>query len=340
MGGTGCSSGWSATQQTTQEGSVAAHSRPHHSALRGGFLLTWSFWAVTAGAGTPLQGWAGTLPSPACSCPQLPGRPGWGPGVSPHSEGSKGAGPAPGGHGHHRQPLLEVPVPSFESLSTEAQSGQSSRLHFSSFSSEITKAAAAGRAGHVDGVCSAWPEHFPLGPDACSHLIPISILGFLLGPAVTTFAAGATVWAMSSFFIFIILPPQLSQLFSGELSGRFPCLSQKSVGFVTVRKISPSPEKLWHLLRAYSSPGTSCSCWPHHSHGIDEFLSVPATVPQAAMDALLRIPENSPGPQSHASGLANCPCFFQPSEIIIFFPILSFTLLKLTASKISAYWWR
>lgn len=175
--------GWSARQQATPEGSVAAHSRPRHSTLGGGSISPHLVLRRSRLVLAPLcraAGRAGALPCPACSCPVS--RPaGLGPGVPAQPGLGRGAG-RPRGGGRRTQPWLELPGPSSESPSREAQSRQSSWFHFGSFSSEIIRASAAGRAGHGDVSAVRDQNRSPLG------LVPVPVSssspswGFSLDP--------------------------------------------------------------------------------------------------------------------------------------------------------------
>lgn len=212
-----CSPGWSAAQKTTQEGSVAAHRQPHspHAVhTRMDFsspgpserATTADHWLVA----TPLPGPSLGMKSPFPCCVQHP---------PPLYSAWLGDWDAPPQHylGNEqsrqwtwpgRWCALQAchvgsacPLESHLPLSKEPQSRQSSWFHFSSFSSEIINVSAAGRAGHVAGVCSAWPGTVP---SLASSPSPFPILGFLTG------AAEAIAWAMRLFFIFTLLSPWLS----------------------------------------------------------------------------------------------------------------------------------
>lgn len=174
--------GWSARQQATAEGSVAAHSRARHSTLGGGsispHLVLLRRSPLVLAPLCRAAGRAGALPCPACSCPVS--RPaGLGPGVP--AQPGEGSRPAPGRWAPHTA-LAGTAVPSSESPSREAQSRQSSWFHFGSFSSEIIRAPAAGRAGHGDVSAVRDQNRSPLG------LVPVPVSssspswGFSLDP--------------------------------------------------------------------------------------------------------------------------------------------------------------
>lgn len=108
--------------------------------------------------------WERNLLSPAVSgSPHLFIQLGWGTGmplrsISWGNELAWGRKPGQGDDVLYRHAVLEVLDLSFESYlprSTELQSRKSFWFHFSSFSSEIIKTLAAGRAGHMAGVYSA-----------------------------------------------------------------------------------------------------------------------------------------------------------------------------------------
>lgn len=177
MKGKDCSSGWSAAQQTTQEGSVAAHRQPHHMPLHSAMdfsslvllnrppPLTTAQWSPSLWAqheneislslppsapssSLSLAGGLGCLPA------ALAGEMTWC-GTAEQTDSR----PALGGDALYRHVVLEVLALSFKSylsqISKEPRSRKSSWCRFSSFFSAVIKTSAAGRAGHMADICSA-----------------------------------------------------------------------------------------------------------------------------------------------------------------------------------------
>lgn len=211
--------------------------------------------------------------------------------------------------------VLALSFESYLPLTKKFQSRQSSWLYFSSCFSEIIKTLAAGRVGHMAGVCSAW-----CGTVSCQAWSPSlspppsPIPGFLPGAAVTAPAAGAIAWVTMWFFIFTLLPPQLSYFF---LRTQFweitlpvsriysTCSSEKDLLFsLTSSDNHQSLSQSWEhqvaagCIIALALMGFSLFLQKCHRHPIT-LLWTPS-------------PENSPVPHSHGSCIAIWPCLCQP----------------------------